>query len=563
MGVGLIERYRDRLALAPGRRSSRSARARRRSSTLPRLSARLGIELWLKWEGANPTGSFKDRGMTRRGLAGARGGRRRGDLRVDREHGRLGRRLRGAGRPAGDRARAGGRGRARQARPGARGRARRCSRCAAASTRRSPRRASSATRGDPRPRQLGQPVSGSRARRRRRSRSSRSSAARRTCSRSRTAAAATRARTSRASRSSARLPRSCRASRPSERTTLASRDPHRRARARRRGRRGARARRTGRSLTVTDEQIVAAWQRARARGGHLLRAVLRRAGSPGCAPPGSRPGRRSSASITGHGLKDTEAVDAHRAAAGHRRRRPGRDRRGRAVTIRGPGARRRPPTSGPASTAPPSRSTSGTSSRSERGRRARRATTSAIRGLRAARARPTGCAFTFTSRIPRERGLGSSASVIALGLVAGARAAGASRTPRSCSRWASPLEGHADNLAAALAGGVVPDLGRRGSRGSPTTCRLRRSRSCRAAGRTPTASRALAAGDRPARRRGVHRRPRRAARRRARVRLGRALRRRARRPAARAVPLRRSSRTCARACPRARSVRRSPAPARR
>ena len=29
----------------------------------PRLSERLGCELWLKWEGANPTGSFKDRGM--------------------------------------------------------------------------------------------------------------------------------------------------------------------------------------------------------------------------------------------------------------------------------------------------------------------------------------------------------------------------------------------------------------------------------------------------------------------------------------------------------------------
>ena len=29
----------------------------------PRLSQRLGVELWLKWEGANPTGSFKDRGM--------------------------------------------------------------------------------------------------------------------------------------------------------------------------------------------------------------------------------------------------------------------------------------------------------------------------------------------------------------------------------------------------------------------------------------------------------------------------------------------------------------------
>ncbi|HUJ92995.1 MAG TPA: threonine synthase [Gaiellaceae bacterium] len=29
-----------------------------------RLSERFGVELWLKWEGANPTGSFKDRGMT-------------------------------------------------------------------------------------------------------------------------------------------------------------------------------------------------------------------------------------------------------------------------------------------------------------------------------------------------------------------------------------------------------------------------------------------------------------------------------------------------------------------
>ena len=30
----------------------------------PRLSKRLGLEILLKWEGANPTGSFKDRGMT-------------------------------------------------------------------------------------------------------------------------------------------------------------------------------------------------------------------------------------------------------------------------------------------------------------------------------------------------------------------------------------------------------------------------------------------------------------------------------------------------------------------
>ena len=30
---------------------------------VPRLSERLGLDIWLKWEGANPTGSFKDRGM--------------------------------------------------------------------------------------------------------------------------------------------------------------------------------------------------------------------------------------------------------------------------------------------------------------------------------------------------------------------------------------------------------------------------------------------------------------------------------------------------------------------
>jgi threonine synthase len=29
----------------------------------PRLSERFGVEVWLKWEGANPSGSFKDRGM--------------------------------------------------------------------------------------------------------------------------------------------------------------------------------------------------------------------------------------------------------------------------------------------------------------------------------------------------------------------------------------------------------------------------------------------------------------------------------------------------------------------
>ena len=41
---------------------------------------------------------------------------------------------------------------------------------------------------------------------------------------------------------------------------------------------------------------------------------------------------------------------------------------------------------------------------------------------------PDEYSFTFTDRIPRERGLGSSAAVVALGLVAGALAAGAEPT---------------------------------------------------------------------------------------------------------------------------------------
>ena len=47
-----------------GRRERGHARRRRDAAACaPRLSERFGVELWLKWEGANPTGSFKDRGM--------------------------------------------------------------------------------------------------------------------------------------------------------------------------------------------------------------------------------------------------------------------------------------------------------------------------------------------------------------------------------------------------------------------------------------------------------------------------------------------------------------------
>jgi homoserine kinase len=67
---------------------------------------------------------------------------------------------------------------------------------------------------------------------------------------------------------------------------------------------------------------------------------------------------------------------------------------------------------------------------------------------------PQAYTFAFTDRIPRERGLGSSAAVVALGLVAGALAAGEEPTADELLAEGLQLEGHADNLAAALAGGV-------------------------------------------------------------------------------------------------------------
>jgi homoserine kinase len=69
-------------------------------------------------------------------------------------------------------------------------------------------------------------------------------------------------------------------------------------------------------------------------------------------------------------------------------------------------------------------------------------------------ASPSEWSFTFTDRIPRERGLGSSAAVVALGLVAGAHAAGVEPSVDELLAAGLELEGHADNLAPALAGGV-------------------------------------------------------------------------------------------------------------
>jgi threonine synthase len=61
---GLIEEYRERLPVSD---ATPVITLREGGTPLVRsdtLSARTGAEVWLKYDGANPTGSFKDRGMT-------------------------------------------------------------------------------------------------------------------------------------------------------------------------------------------------------------------------------------------------------------------------------------------------------------------------------------------------------------------------------------------------------------------------------------------------------------------------------------------------------------------
>jgi threonine synthase len=61
---GIIERFRDRLPFAPGDPVVSLEEGSTPLVLAPRISERAGVEVWLKVEGANPTGSFKDRGMT-------------------------------------------------------------------------------------------------------------------------------------------------------------------------------------------------------------------------------------------------------------------------------------------------------------------------------------------------------------------------------------------------------------------------------------------------------------------------------------------------------------------
>jgi threonine synthase len=62
--TALIERYRDRLPFDEGDPVVTLGEGSTPAVHAAELSERVGVEVWLKIEGANPTGSFKDRGMT-------------------------------------------------------------------------------------------------------------------------------------------------------------------------------------------------------------------------------------------------------------------------------------------------------------------------------------------------------------------------------------------------------------------------------------------------------------------------------------------------------------------
>ena len=61
--MGVIDRYRDRLPVGSDTPNVSLGEGGTPLVRSDRLSTRLGVELWFKCEGANPTGSFKDRGM--------------------------------------------------------------------------------------------------------------------------------------------------------------------------------------------------------------------------------------------------------------------------------------------------------------------------------------------------------------------------------------------------------------------------------------------------------------------------------------------------------------------
>ena len=123
MWRGLIEAYRDRLPVTDAHAGGHPARGQHAAACRRRCCPqRTGCDVYLKVEGANPTGSFKDRGMTMAVSKAVEAGAKAIICASTGNTQRLRRRVRRPGRPDLRGARAAGQDRARQAGPGARAR---------------------------------------------------------------------------------------------------------------------------------------------------------------------------------------------------------------------------------------------------------------------------------------------------------------------------------------------------------------------------------------------------------------------------------------------------------
>jgi homoserine kinase len=88
-------------------------------------------------------------------------------------------------------------------------------------------------------------------------------------------------------------------------------------------------------------------------------------------------------------------------------------------------------------------------------------------------AQPPGLALRCVNRIPHGRGLGSSAAAIVAGLIAARALAGASTSPEDVLPLANVLEGHPDNVAPCLFGGLTIAWVAMGAAGLPEARAIR------------------------------------------------------------------------------------------
>jgi homoserine kinase len=86
---------------------------------------------------------------------------------------------------------------------------------------------------------------------------------------------------------------------------------------------------------------------------------------------------------------------------------------------------------------------------------------------------PPGLALRCVNRIPHGRGLGSSAAAIVAGLIAARALAGASTSPEDVLPLANVLEGHPDNVAPCLFGGLTIAWVAMGAAGLPEARAIR------------------------------------------------------------------------------------------